>query len=408
MEAARHPREAARLAALRRYQIAYAEPDRAFDEVAALASRICEVPVSLVTFIEADRQWFKAAVGTDLRETAIDQAICGHAILEGDFLEIADTRRDARTRNNALCQGEHGMQFYAGVVLKTAEGLPLGTLCVLDARPRELTDLQRETLRVLAGQVMRELDLREALRRQELLRREIDHRVKNSLQSVAALVRLERSRSPDPHVADALERVSGRITAVAAVHEALQEADTGETIAASRLLERLAELLAASLPAGVTMCVTSVALEVDSARASALGMLVNEFVANAARHGFGTVDARGTIAVTLAVSDGDAVLTCEDDGQAEPHGAASSEAGASPQSAALPSAAPRSAALLPKGTGLGRRIVQALVRQLGGTLEEGAVPGGYRLEVRFPAALPHVGEAPPASEEVAAASAAVA
>lgn len=157
--------EARRLAALRRYGILDTPTEEQFDEVARLASQICETPIAVINLIDRDRQFFKAEVGLGVRETPLETSFCAHAILESDFLQVPDATQDARFNCNPLVTAENGLRFYAGALLKTEEGLAIGTLCVLDTKPRTLTPLQEQTLRVLARQVMNQFDLRAALSR---------------------------------------------------------------------------------------------------------------------------------------------------------------------------------------------------------------------------------------------------
>jgi PAS domain S-box-containing protein len=155
--------EAQRLAALARYDVMDTPREAAFDEVAALAAKLCDVPIAVVNLIGDGRQFFKAEVGLGVRETPLDSSFCAKAILERDFLLVPDASQDPRFDCNPLVVSEPHIRFYAGALLKTGEGLPIGTLCVLDYRPRQLTELQQETLRVLARQVMAQLELRRAL-----------------------------------------------------------------------------------------------------------------------------------------------------------------------------------------------------------------------------------------------------
>ncbi len=176
MKAELHPRQAERLRALSSYDILDTDRQQTFDDVVQLASQLSAVPICVVNLIDADRQWFKAEVGLGMRETPIDTSLCAHVILDTDFVEIPDTLADPRRADNPMCRGDAGFRFYAGALLRSDAGVPLGTLCVLDYRPRTLTPLQRDTLRVLARQVMAQLDLRRALRTADILRREVDHR----------------------------------------------------------------------------------------------------------------------------------------------------------------------------------------------------------------------------------------
>ena len=161
-------RETQRLAALTQYRILDTPRERSFDELAALAAGLCDTPIAAVNLVGEGRQFFKAEVGLGVRETPLESSFCAKALLEDDFLLVPDALDDPRFACNPLVLGEPHLRFYAGALLKTEDGLPIGTLCVLDHRPRELTDLQQGALRVLARQVMAQLDLRRLLgQRQE-------------------------------------------------------------------------------------------------------------------------------------------------------------------------------------------------------------------------------------------------
>ena len=157
--------EARRLAALDRYGVMDTDPEAAFDDVCQLASAICETPIAVINLVHRDRQFFKAEVGLGVRETPLETSFCAHAILEDDFLLVPDATQDRRFDHNPLVTADNGLRFYAGALLKTEDGLPIGTLCVLDTRPRELTPLQEQSLKVLSKQVMNQLNLRLALTR---------------------------------------------------------------------------------------------------------------------------------------------------------------------------------------------------------------------------------------------------
>ncbi|GGE90489.1 PAS domain S-box protein [Sphingomonas prati] len=156
-------READRLAALARYAVLDTPREQSFDELAGLTARLCDAPIAVINLIGEGRQFFKAEVGLGVRETPLESSFCAKALLEDDFLLVPDTTRDARFVRNPLVTGEPHIRSYAGALLKTDDGLPIGTLCVLDYRPREWTILQQDTLRVLARQVMAQLDLRRAI-----------------------------------------------------------------------------------------------------------------------------------------------------------------------------------------------------------------------------------------------------
>ncbi|MET0255022.1 MAG: GAF domain-containing sensor histidine kinase [Luteibacter sp.] len=159
--------EARRLAALSSFEILDTEKEGAYEDIVRIAANICGTPISVVNLIDGERQWFKAEIGLGVRETPLDTSICAHAILEHDLLVVPDTTRDSRFAFNPLVTGNPGLRFYAGALLKTADGLPLGTVCVLDTRPRVLDDDQIDTLRRLARQVMAQMELRRMLRQAE-------------------------------------------------------------------------------------------------------------------------------------------------------------------------------------------------------------------------------------------------
>jgi PAS domain S-box-containing protein len=158
-------READRLTALRDFGILDSESEPAFDEIARLAARICHAPIALVSLVDEQRQWFKCEIGlSGVRETAREVAICSHAILQSNLFIVPDTTKDPRFRDNPLVTGEPHLRFYAGAPLITDQGLPLGTLCVLDSKPRAqgLTPEQADALLTLSRAVMGQLKLRKA------------------------------------------------------------------------------------------------------------------------------------------------------------------------------------------------------------------------------------------------------
>ncbi len=154
------PREAARLEALNDYRILDTDSEQSYDDITFLAAQLCEVPIALISLVDADRQWFKSKVGLDVSETSRDVSFCAHAILGDQTLVVNDAREDARFRDNALVCSEPNIVFYAGVPLCTPSGARIGSLCVIDRRPRELSALQIRSLETLAHQVVLQLELK--------------------------------------------------------------------------------------------------------------------------------------------------------------------------------------------------------------------------------------------------------
>jgi diguanylate cyclase (GGDEF)-like protein len=158
--------EAERLAALHSYEILDTACEDTFDNIAHLAAELTSSPISLVSLIDADRQWFKAHVGLDATETPREHAFCAHAILNpGEPLIVPDAQRDPRFSGNPLVQGGLGIRFYAGMPLVNRDGAALGTLCVIDDKPREMGEDQQRILRRLAETVVTTLELRRAMNR---------------------------------------------------------------------------------------------------------------------------------------------------------------------------------------------------------------------------------------------------
>ena len=158
--------EAARLRALDRYRLLDTPRERDFDDIAESAADLCETPIAVVNLVGDGRQFFKAEVGLGVRETPLESSFCRQALLQEEFLYVPDATLDPRFEGNPLVTGEPGLRFYAGALMRTAEGHPVGTVCVLDTKPHELGDRQRRGLMRLARQAMAQMELRRSLREQ--------------------------------------------------------------------------------------------------------------------------------------------------------------------------------------------------------------------------------------------------
>jgi len=214
-----------RIQALHDYDVLDTPPESVFDDLTRIASTVCNTPMALISLVETERQWFKAAHGVGVRETAIEESICAHAILQDALLVVPDTLQDSRFVDSPLVTGPPHIRFYAGAVLKTSEGLPIGAVCVLDTVSRGLTEAQGQSLLALARQVMAQLELRRMLARSERVSQyrasllaSAGHDFRTPMTTAMLAFDLARHAAPDK-----MERI------VRMGHEALQNVDNGLT-----------------------------------------------------------------------------------------------------------------------------------------------------------------------------------
>lgn len=359
--------EPQRMAAVRRYDILDTPPDGAFDRITALAARRFGVPISIISIVDEDRIWFKSRHGVPVEQIGRDPGLCASAILTNDPHILNDASVDPRSLANPLVAGDFGLRFYAGVPLTTSDGHNLGTLCIIDKKPRAIDEAQIEDLRDLASVVMDQLELqlaaRQAVSKAELMAKEIDHRVMNSLQFVSSLLSMQ-SRSPDVgEAAHHLQLASNRVAAVAQVHRHFTVEGANVTSGIS-FIRKLCSDLESVL--GQSISVEGEEGDVPTTAIQPIGLLVNELVTNAAKHGSGEIE------VNYSMRDGLHQLSVCDHGEGLPADFDPADAKSS----------------------LGMRVVTTLVHQLDGEFSAGPREDGSGVcfTVSFdPSRMPHSG-----------------
>lgn len=206
--------ETARLSALKGLEILDTPEEEMFDEITKLASMICNVPISLVSLIDETRQWFKSHHGLHTRETPRSLAFCSHAILGDELFVVPNAKLDPRFKNNPLVNEAPNVIFYAGIPLALDDHIKLGTLCVIDNKPRELNENQIQMLRLLGKQTIRLLQMRKATERLEIeklsaerataAKRDfiaaISHDIRNPLNSLLGMSEMIRETDLDPTI----------------------------------------------------------------------------------------------------------------------------------------------------------------------------------------------------------------
>src|SRR5476651_1412181 len=324
--------EAGRLAALKRYDILHTPPEAAFDHFTALAADLFKAPISIISFLDGGRLWFKSHHGLDVTE-------------------IKWGRDATRSAVELRLRREFNPSFFASAPLRTADGHDLGTLSVIDHHPRQIEPAEIRHLEALAKIVVDLLELRlaknNASARAGLMAAEIDHRAMNSLQFVASLLQLQ-SRAVGAEAGRQLATAANRVLAVARVHRNFADDATADRIPVLAYLRRLCDELSDILATPVA--IEGAEADVPTAHLQAIVLIVNELVTNAKKHG------GGAIKITFAaLADGQYELCVLDEG------------------AGLPKDFVLNA---PGHRGLGMKVIAALVGQLNGTLSTRANPAG--------------------------------
>lgn len=350
--------EADRLAALLRYRILDTPPEPEFDNITRVAALVCKAPMAVVNLIADTRQFFKSEIGLGLREMPLDVSLCARAILEPDILVVPDLAGDPRFDCNPLVSGSPHLRFYAGARLDTPEGLPLGTVCVLDYQPRPegLTAEQTEVLRALARQTMAHLELRRTVAARDLLARELSHRIKNIFSVVSGLA---SASARDSEARDFATAFRGRVGALARAHDyVLAASPQARTEREGTVMGLLEVLLRPYDEDGRRIRITGDDLVLGRAAATTLALILHEQATNAMKYGALSND-RGRVHVDCRIRGESFEIRWEEQG-------------------GPPTAGP------PAETGFGTTMVSGGIETLGGAIAADWAVQGLRVTLSVP------------------------
>jgi two-component sensor histidine kinase len=338
-----------RINVLRRYDILDSPPDGSFDRITALAANLFDVPIAIISLVDTDRIWFKSHHGLEVEEIGRDLGLCASCIMQNTPWVLTDAKTDVRSLSNPLVAGEFGLRFYVGIPLQTHDGYNLGTLCVIDKNPREVTEREKSQLADLASVVMDEIELRLSARttvaqlqkviaEKELMAREVDHRAMNGLQVVASLLKLQ-VREVEGLAAEQLSLAANRVAAIGRAHQHIFQTQAPGRADCLEYLKRLSVDLAGVLNIN-DLTVDGPTAQIATEFIVPLGLIVTELVSNASKNG------AKNIQISLSAHSSERyALSITDDGKGLPDNFDPT-----------------------KTNGLGMKVVSAMVSRLNGEL----------------------------------------
>ena len=268
-----------------------------YDNLVNMAASICETPMSLITIIDKSRQWFKSCTGIDASETPRSLSFCGHAINNPKHpLIIEDTLLDERFYDNPLVIDGPKIRSYVGIPLITKNGFPLGTLCIADTKPRKISENQLVSLKMLSKQVMNllvlrksQIKLKDQLDQNSILLKEVHHRVKNNLQVISSLLRLQSRELPNIKLRTAFRESQDRIIAISKVHELLYRNENLNMVDLEEYIRSLVTRVISNMnkkkvEVNLVVNTNKVGLNLDTI--IPVGLILNEIVTNSMKYAF--------------------------------------------------------------------------------------------------------------------------
>lgn len=296
--------EILRLAALQNTALLDSVPEERFDRLTRLASRALGTDIALISLIDKDRQWFKSRQGLDVAETPRDQAFCDYAIESEEVMVVPDATQDPRFANNPLVTGDPNIAFYAGAPLITKEGYALGTLCVIDNKPREDFGLEdKQVLMDIAATVMAEIEANaqsQIIEDLNVVNEELQHRMGNMYAHISSLISMMGRAGGDPK--NFVRNLRNRITTLAQT-QALIASHRYQSAPLSAIFETTVSPLLTDENRARVRFLAEGDLDISARGAFTLTLMLNELVTNALKHG-ALKDLNGTVDFSwLALDD---------------------------------------------------------------------------------------------------------
>ncbi|MEY3425453.1 MAG: hypothetical protein RL679_811 [Bacteroidota bacterium] len=286
--------EKSRIEVLKSYEILDSPSDDDYNSITFLASEIFNAPISLISLVDEERQWFKSKIGLDISETERDISFCTHAIHTSDEVYvIEDARKNPMFQNNPLVTGKPDIVFYAGAPLVDSDGYVIGTLCIIDTKERSFSTQEAQKLKILANQVMKLLDLRKKNNylkiinnEKSILLKEIQHRVKNNLQLISSLINLQISKISDPYLSASFNICLNRIMAISNIHQNIYLESARESVNFKIYLNDLLNSfeIAHSSTKNIQNEIEDIILGLDIA--VPLSLITSEIITNTFKHAF--------------------------------------------------------------------------------------------------------------------------